>query len=382
MHGEFFVKKHIVDPLKKSIERLRRARDYAQAIFESTRHPKVVLDNDLRMRQANRAFHRFFGLGAKEIKNQPLADVCGGKLNIPLVRSLLDKVQRNHAQSRDIEIDVTLRKGGKRTLLLHACRIRIDSDEPAGVLLTLEDISERLQAQEALELRSRAAMQREFITNVSHELRTPVSAIEASAESLLRAVDDPLHQKQFVKIIQQHARRLSRIIEDVIKLSSLETGRRKAQPQKIALPGFVDELVHQLQPLAESKEVHISHKVESGMSVWFDKAHLHTILESVCENAILYNKPNGRVRIVGKTLGDKGTLTVRDTGHGISVRDMPRVFERFYRGERSRSSSGGLGLGLPIAKALAEANSSSLSLASFDGKGTAVVLALHLLKRR
>jgi two-component system CheB/CheR fusion protein len=370
-----------IDPLRRLIDQLTYARDYAEAIFEGLRVPKAVLDDKLRIRRANRSFCALFRISASEAQGRPLSVLGDGQLNDPRLRGMLEKVVKDNAVFQGHEVEVNFPDAGKRTLLVDARPIRMSGSEPTGLLVALEDITERLQAQEAKELRARVGMQKDLIANVSHELRTPIAAIKSSAETLLKESKNVENPEKFISIIHRHSERLSRLVEELLRLSALETGRRKASPEKIQLPAFVAEFTRGLQPIAEGQKVKLEQWVDPGMQVWFDKAHLQAILENLCENAIRYNKRNGRVKITGKIEGTDGVLTIRDNGIGISPKDLPHVFERFYRSERTRRTDG-LGLGLSIAKGLAEANRSHISITSTKGAGTTVTLTLPLPKRR
>lgn len=211
---------------------------------------------------------------------------------------------------------------------------------------------------EVEELRRREALMRDFIANVSHEFRTPVAAIRGFAETLRSgALDDRENRLEFVQIIERQAARLSRLVEDLLQLSTLDAGVEKPKVSRVELKPFAARLLRDVAPLAARKQLALGEAVPPALAARADPELLERAVLNLVRNAIDYNKPGGRVEIGGELKGTEALLWVSDTGMGIPPAELREVFQRFHRSERARSrNADGTGLGLMIAKSIAEAH--------------------------
>ena len=239
--------------------------------------------------------------------------------------------------------------------------------EQAGVVMVLLDVTEQEQREE---------LRREFTANVSHELKTPLTAISGIAEIMRGGMVKPEDIEDFAGDIYQEAQRLIALVEDIIRLSRLDEGEGGLEREDVDLLKLSDQVVHRLEPAARKQDVAL--KV-TGRSV---KVHgvasvLEEMLYNLCDNAIKYNKPGGRVTVTVDYLGQDAQVQVEDTGIGIPQEDQSRVFERFYRVDKSHSKEiGGTGLGLSIVKHGAALHDGQVRLESTPGKGTKVTLVM------
>lgn len=239
--------------------------------------------------------------------------------------------------------------------------------EQAGVVMVLLDVTEQEQREE---------LRREFTANVSHELKTPLTAISGIAEIMRGGMVKPEDIEDFAGDIYQEAQRLIALVEDIIRLSRLDEGEGGLEREDVDLLKLSDQVVHRLEPAARKQDVAL--KV-TGRSV---KVHgvasvLEEMLYNLCDNAIKYNKPGGRVTITVDYLGQDAQVQVEDTGIGIPQEDQSRVFERFYRVDKSHSKEiGGTGLGLSIVKHGAALHDGQVRLESTPGKGTKVTMVM------
>lgn len=236
----------------------------------------------------------------------------------------------------------------------------IESDEKVvGVVLLVFDVTEKMEAERT---------RREFTANVSHELKTPLTAILGSSELLQTGMVKPEDTSRFVGHIHAEAARLLTLVEDIIRLSQLDEGM-ELPTETVDLAAIAEEATNQLREKAEKN--HVTLNVET------DPCHLqgvprlfHEIVYNLTENAIKYNVPNGTVTV---TVTKDGALTVADTGIGIPPEHQVRVFERFYRVDKSHSKAiGGTGLGLSIVKHACSYLGASIELQSDVGKGTTI----------
>ena len=235
----------------------------------------------------------------------------------------------------------------------------------AGVVMLLFDVTEKERAE---------AMRREFTANVSHELKTPLHTISGCAELLTSGLVKPGDEVQFARQIHTEAQRMIRLVEDIINLSHLDEGAGDMPWESVDLRTLADQVEESLSAPAEKAGVTVAVTGESA-EVYGVRQLLSGILYNLCDNAIKYNRPGGRVDVsVEKTDGGV-CVSVADTGIGIPTEHQERIFERFYRVDKSHSKEvGGTGLGLSIVKHAARIHNAEIDLESHPGQGTVVVV--------
>lgn len=236
---------------------------------------------------------------------------------------------------------------------------------PAGddgaVLLVIGDVTESRRLE---------AVRRDFVANASHELKTPVASIRAAAEILREgALDDPPAAARFTEQLERESMRLSRIVSDLLDLSRLETGHEP--PERVSLGRLVGEETERLRDEAHAAGVHLEVETDDDARIEGSARDLALLVRNLVDNAIGYTPAGGRVDVTVRADPEQVVLEVRDTGIGIPQRDLPRVFERFYRVDRARSrETGGTGLGLAIVKHVAENQGAPVEVTSELGVGT------------
>lgn len=235
-----------------------------------------------------------------------------------------------------------------------------------GVVVLAFDVTEKAAAERT---------RREFTANVSHELKTPLQSILGSAELLENGTVAPEDIPRFVGRIRTEAQRLVALIEDILRLSQLDEGADMPR-EEVELLALAQEVCASLEPQAALKSVAIAVTGEAA-TVRGVKALLHEIVYNLCDNAIKYNMEGGSVEMDVSKTGQNALLTVRDTGIGIPPEYQQRVFERFFRVDKSRSKqSGGTGLGLAIVKHAVQCHNGHISLEGAPGQGTIVTVTL------
>lgn len=266
-----------------------------------------------------------------------------------LTEGISEATEKGHSE-------ITLNRDG-RVYQLDMSRIQSDG-ETVGVVLLIFDITDKAESE-----RNR----REFTANVSHELKTPLTAILGSSELLQNGMVKSEDVPRFVGHIHDEAARLLALIEDIIRLSQLDEGASTAA-ETVDVAQVASEVVALLAAKAEECGVTLALNAEACF-VTGERRLVHEIVYNLTENAIKYNVPGGRVAVDVKG----GVLTVADTGIGIPKEDQARVFERFYRVDKSHSKAiGGTGLGLSIVKHAAAYLNAEITLESEEGKGTTV----------
>ncbi len=329
---------------------MRKLRRKTEEFIQITSHMLeglVVLDKETNIRSINSAALRIFR--AEE------SCVGSGFFQInrsnDLRQALNDALDHGHGS--------LIREFDGRIYRFDMSRIRSDGRLLGAVILAV-DVTE---AQNAEKLR------REFSANVSHELKTPLQSIIGSAELLESGMVKPEDTPRFVGHIRREAKRLVNLIEDIIRLSQLDEG--VAMPSEtVDILALAEEVQSILRPGAEDRNVTVSLS-GAGFSVTGVLRMLHEVIYNLCDNAIKYNVPGGSVQIHA----ENDCLTVTDTGIGIPQEHQDRIFERFYRVDKSHSkATGGTGLGLSIVKHAAAYHNAKITLDSTPGKGTTITI--------
>jgi len=228
------------------------------------------------------------------------------------------------------------------------------------------------------ELERLERVRQEFLSNVSHELRTPLTSIIAFVETLEDgALDDADHNRQFLHVIRKNARRMHRLIDDILELSSIEAGKITVEPREIRLLPLVREITVNLAAKAKDKKVIIRNQVAPEIRVRADAFRLEQMLTNLVDNAVKFSREKGEVSISHERRGDSDLIQVADTGEGIAEEHLPRIFERFYRTDKARSRDlGGTGLGLAIVKHLARLHGGEVTVVSDPEKGSVFSIEL------
>ena len=274
-------------------------------------------------------------------------------------------------------------KLGGRMLAISGRVVPYESDSGINIVLVIEDVSLRKEAAEAAALRKSEARQRDFVANVSHELLTPITAIKGYAESLVAgALDVPVQRTKFTQIIEKHAARLSQLVEDLLQLSSHDEGRVRSAADTVNLRASIEKQVRGLAPVSRKRAVRISVRMPKGLRVVMNRAELAQVMQNLCENAIKYNRKNGRVFIQAREVGRRAVVSVRDTGIGIPKEDLPRVFDRFHRAENARRNTArGTGLGLSIVRSILTNRGCRVWAESDLGRGSIIFFTLPLAEK-
>jgi two-component system phosphate regulon sensor histidine kinase PhoR len=215
-----------------------------------------------------------------------------------------------------------------------------------GAVLVLHDITD---------LRRADQIRRDFVANVSHELRTPLTAIKGYAEALLDDPEDADARDRFLEIIHRHASRMERLVKDLLRLARLDAGQETVERAPCDVEALVSSVVADFDAIVAEKRLQVKPAVEAdARTIEADPAKLHDVLRNLVENAVHYTPEDGRIDIASRANGDRFVLSVADTGPGIPPGDLTRIFERFYRVDKSRARPGGTGLGLAIVKHLVQ----------------------------
>lgn len=243
-----------------------------------------------------------------------------------------------------------------------------EDGKASGTIAVIQDITEQQKLEN---------MRREFVANVSHELKTPLTSIKTYTETLLDgAVDDKEVTKEFLNVVNSEASRMSRIVSDLLQLSRLDYKETRWHKNEFDLGTMAKEVIEKIKIEAKKKRQSLECIIKPYASnVLADKDGIEQVIINIISNSIKYTPEKGKI-IVEVGGGEKGAyLKVIDNGIGIPSKDLPRIFERFYRVDKARSREmGGTGLGLSIAKEIVESNGGNISITSSLGRGTEVTI--------
>jgi two-component system, OmpR family, phosphate regulon sensor histidine kinase PhoR len=231
----------------------------------------------------------------------------------------------------------------------------------AGAVLTFQDLTQTRRLEN---------VRKDFVANVSHELKTPLTSLRAALETLLDgALEDPAHAREFLSTAQEQVERLQRLIEDLLALSRLEKGGETV-PASSALQAAVRTVLASLEPIARKAEVSLETSLPAEpLQIPLSQDEAVQVVMNLADNAVKFNRRGGRVTVAARPAGGGVEISVTDDGPGIPPEDQPRVFERFYRVDKSRGGdAGGTGLGLSIVKHIVENRGGAVRLESAPGR--------------
>jgi two-component system phosphate regulon sensor histidine kinase PhoR len=235
-------------------------------------------------------------------------------------------------------------------------------------VLVLHDISE---------LRRADQIRRDFVANVSHELRTPLTAIRGYVEALLDGPGSADDTRRFLEIIGRHSTRMERLVKDLLRLARLDARQEVLEAVPCDLPQLFHGVAADLAPALDGKGQRITIDVPpEAATVLADPAKLHDIVRNLVENAVNYSPAATEIRVDAARRGGQVAIRVSDSGPGIPPEDLTRVFERFYRVDKSRSRPGGTGLGLAIVRHLVELHGGTAAAANGPAGGAVFTITL------
>lgn len=246
-------------------------------------------------------------------------------------------------------------------------------DEIGLVANAVNEMVDQLK-QDIAKLKKLEQVRSQFLGNVSHELRTPIFALQGFLETLLDgAIDDPSVNHDFLEKAHAHAMRLNTLLNDLIEISSIESGEMKMSFRYFNLKEFLAEAVEDFQPIAETHAVSLTlaENIDASVQVLGDRNRLMQVMNNLINNAIKYNNEGGTVTVSAREEKTQMWIDVTDTGYGIAEEHLSRIFERFYRVDKERSrEAGGTGLGLAIVKHIVEAHGGQVKVESTLGNGS------------
>jgi two-component system phosphate regulon sensor histidine kinase PhoR len=343
--------------IEDQVQRLSAEKQRLDTILRSMGEGVMVTAPDGVITLVNPAFRRLFSISG-DVEGKKLVEIS----RHPDLLEAFNDLAKPDVSDLVREISI---QPNDCTLLTHWVPLNVNGVRQ-GIVAVFHDISDLKRAEN---------MRRDFVANVSHELRTPVTIIKGYAETLLDGTleSDPVRATRFVEIIASHSERLTNLINDILTLSSLETKEAILELNPLDVSGTISKACMLLQEGAVQKNITILNESTSAAlpRVMADQGRLEQVVVNLLENAIKYTPDGGSVRLFTEDAGDLIRVSVADTGIGIPFKDLPRIFERFYRVDEARTrEQGGTGLGLAIVKHIVQLHGGNVSVTSDPGQGS------------
>ncbi|HEY4953078.1 MAG TPA: ATP-binding protein [Verrucomicrobiae bacterium] len=351
----------IEDFQRRQQQTTTEAKAQQQVLFNSMLEGLLLLDRNRKIYLANRAFKKLFGLKT-ELRGKTILEA----LRLAELATLVERVEKD---GQVFDYELKLPDLSERWLQINVAAIFNSAGEREGTILVFHDLTRLKQLERTRE---------EFVANVSHELRTPLSLIKGYVETLLDgARDNPEVAERFLKIIERNAQRLDLLIQDLLTISALESGRIKLNLQPVELRPLGEKVLADLNSRGENKGMKLINELPE-LTATGDANRIDQVLANLVDNAIKYGRAEGRVTVGGKNTDDgKVEIFVQDDGPGIPPEALDRVFERFYRVDKARSrEQGGTGLGLSIVKHIVHSHGGEVWAKSELGKGATFFFTL------
>ncbi len=345
-----------------------------EAILDAMGEAVLALDLRLRITIANHAAAALFSLrvDASETMRGSTMREGGGLLESTRSVELENAAAESLASGSERKIEISLYLPLERIFQAFLSPVRGPGTGPTGLVIVLNDITE---------LRRLERVRRDFVANVSHELRTPVQLVKGFAETLSEgALGDPDQARRFVGIIGRNASRMENLINDLLSLASLEReGGDRIRPERCLIGPMLEAAREAIGPKAEARGTEVRITCGEALVAKVDGGLLEQAVINLIDNAVKYSPPATVVSVGAHEANGFLVIEVRDHGFGIPARDLPRIFERFYRVDKARSRElGGTGLGLAIVRHIALAHGGEVSVESWEGEGSTFSMKLPL----
>ena len=344
--------------LKEMVALITNERDRMATILSNIDDAILMVDGDSKITTMNRAAENIFQISEKKALGHTFIEIVRDhELN-----ELLQHC-RSTGKQQTGAVEIKLKKQ-----FLAAIATPLPGD--GGCLVHIQDLTE---------LRRLEMIRQDFISNISHELRTPIASVKALAETLNEgAIEDPSVAKDFLSRINVEVDKLAQMVQELGELSRIESGEAPLNKRRINMADVIGHAVDRLRAQADRAELKLDIDIPPTLpEVMSDEARVEQVLVNIIHNAIKFTPSGGKINISAKARDNDILVSVSDTGVGIPADDLPRIFERFYKADKSRSG-GGTGLGLAIAKHIVEAHGGRIWAESVEGRGSTFNFTLPL----
>ena len=388
-----------LEKTRKELEAIKisedEAREYSESIINTVREPLIALNQDLRVVSVSRSFYKIFQVNPEETVGQLIYDLGNKQWDIPKLQELLENILPQKTTFDNYEVEHDFTTIGKRIMLLNARQIQRIVGKERIILLSIEDITERREIENGLvkahevlkelatELKRTTQAKSEFLANMSHELRTPLNSINGFSEVLFDETFGPLNEKQkkYVNNVLVSGNHLLLLINQILDMAKVESGKMRLAISNLPLKNLLNEISLLVADMVSKKDIHMEIDIAMDLpDIEADELKVKEIIYNLLSNAVKFTPEGGRLGLRANRLGSEVEVIVWDTGIGIAIENMEKVFEGFFRVDTPFSRvTEGTGLGLPLSKKLVELHFGKLTLES-EGldKGTSVRFTLPI----
>jgi len=355
---------YMVDRVKDKMQEISGEKNKVEAIVTSIGDAVIAVNKERRIILFNLAAERIFGIKENLVLDKSVIQITKNYKLDELVELSLEK---NEIVTEELEMLVP----EQRVFRVQIAPIEGIKESTVGVVAVLRDITDIRRLEE---------MRKEFVGNVSHELKTPLTSIKGYVETLLDSEPDKQVTRSFLSIIREEANRLQRLIEDLLSLSRLESKFEYSSKEQVDMIKVINDTIFLLGEKARRKSIILEADLPVSLPLLkANRDQMSRLMINLVDNAIKYTPDAGRVKARAYNEDEKLILEVEDTGLGIPEKDLPRIFERFYRVDKARSRKlGGTGLGLSIIKHIIEEHQGEISVESKLGEGSKFIVELPL----
>ena len=356
----------MAEKMQQNISAIEQQHHLTEALLSKMVEGVFAIDGKGRAVFANEAFCKMMGARIDKMKGRPFLEVVRNAQLADYISDLL-KTGAKNISNDPVEIRFAGPQGEKFSMVQAS---RISELEHLIILLVFHDISKIKKVEQ---------VRKDFVANVGHELRTPLTAMLGATEVLLDgAYQDPDESRRFLMIMDKQLRKMQNLVSDMLKLAMVEEARLAPLPETVDLNALITELISPFEPLARRKNQRISVALPADrVFIQIEPRQFSDAFTNLLDNAIQYTQDGGEISIDAALKNDGVDVSVRDNGPGIPSSQLSRVFERFYRIDKSRSREiGGTGLGLAIARHAVENHGGTITVQSELGKGS--IFTIHL----
>ena len=357
---------------EKSLKDVAKEKSKTHTIINSMTDGVLVVDKGGSVALLNPAAMRFLSVTA-DVLGKAVDDIQVEELS----RAIKDVLERDTENLAGVSQEIQLQLEGREVFLrCHAVPVRDEEGALLGGVAVLQDITQ---------LKELERMKADFVAMVTHELRAPVAAIEQQLTVILKGLAGEINERQSRMLgrAKERAKGLLDLVKDLLDLSKIEAGMQVQYMEPVDIGSLLSKVVELMGPQAEQKGLIVEFDLEDGLpSVNADAANMEGVFTNLISNAIKYTPEGGLVQVTGKKEGGYIRIDVRDTGIGISEKDLPRIFERFYRVKTEKTRQiVGTGLGLSIVKQVVDAHLGTLDVQSVENQGTCFTVRLPVVAK-
>jgi len=346
--------------LKDKLSDVQKQKNQIETILLHVTDGIIAFDMKGEIILINPAARKFLKISPEDNSFDDIFKKCGADSDINMEKIIY--LENWTSTDRRVKIE-------EQYLNIYFAPFKNENDTPAGVIAVVQDITEHVKLDE---------MRKEFVADVSHELKTPITSIMGYSDTLLEGDFDKETQNKFLNVISTEARRMAKLVTDLLTLSRYDNNKNNLEKEAFDLGELVKKCQDKLAIEAKKKNHDVSCFVTADVPpVYADKDDIERVVLNILSNSIKYTRENGEIKIYVGFVYNDAYIKIIDNGIGIPEEDLTKIFERFYRVDKARTRElGGTGLGLSIAKEILDKNGSSIDIKSEVGKGTEVVIRI------